>query len=184
MRNMLYLHVQREKAATLRRLHGATVSPTRTPAPSVGHTGQPALSGGHSAQTAANSEQLFKHSTDHVSTCQSSCNLAAAAASAQSEPCTAAPVPAAAEAMSAADRAGQRRHAALRQRMAFEDRNCGGFQRVYPVPESWEGASAQMAEYADCAVAAAAHCEQHHSKRMRALLDDLAAKQRQAKARF
>lgn len=157
--------MQREKAAALRRLHGGTASPTRSPAPSTSHS-----------FPAGQAEQTRSSAGAPAGSRIGSGNLDAPA-------CQGPPYPDAA-AGGAAAKLQERRHAALRQRMAFEERNRGGFQRVYPVPESQAGAAALMEEYAQCAAVAAANCEQHHSRRMRAVLDDLAAKQRQARVRF
>ena len=88
--------------------------------------------------------------------------------------------------------------AALRRRLAFETKNIGNYERVYPLQakhaSSTGGATpgsgnsnlkgrALAEEFEACAKAAEECFEGHHSKRMRNHLDGIAARHKQAKVR-
>ena len=71
------------------------------------------------------------------------------------------------------DPAGAERRALLQRRERFEGRadNCGGWERAFPCADAEAAAT-----YALCTAAARAAFESHHSRRLRAHLDSLAAR--------
>jgi hypothetical protein len=71
---------------------------------------------------------------------------------------------------------------AMRRRLAFETKNSGNYERVYPLPKG-AAAHAQAEGYAECLAVAEQCFEAHVARQQRVHLDGLAAKRRLEKAR-